>query len=86
MPDLLLKNARIWTGDDASPWANAAVIQDGRFSFAGRDTDINPPTAADVLDGEGRLVVPGLTDGHAHLLQTGLALRAVDLKGVTSVG
>ncbi|MCH8160645.1 MAG: amidohydrolase [Chloroflexi bacterium] len=86
MPDLLLKNARIWTGDDASPWANAAVIQDGRFSFAGRDTDINPPTAADVLDAEGRLVVPGLTDGHAHLLQTGLAMRAVDLKGVTSVG
>ena len=84
MADLLLKNARIWTGVNTEPWADTAVIQDGRFSFVGRKSDVNPPPAANVLDAEGRLVVPGLTDGHAHLLQTGLAMRAVDLKGVTS--
>ena len=84
MPDLLLKNARIWTGVNTDPWADAAVIQNGRFSFVGRESDVNPPPAANVLDAEGRLVVPGLTDGHAHLLQTGLAMRAVDLNGVTS--
>ena len=73
IPDLVLKNARIWTGDDAVPWAEAAVIQDGRFLFVGRESDINRPAAADVLDAEGCLVVPGMTDGHAHLLQTGWA-------------
>ena len=86
MPDLLLRNARIWTGGDADPWADAALIQDGRFSFVGRERDVNAPAATDVLDAEGRLVVPGLTDGHVHLLQTGLAMRGVDLKGVTSAG
>ena len=55
MPDLLLTNARIWTGDDANPWADAAVIEDGRFSFVGRESDINVPAATNVLDAEGRL-------------------------------
>jgi predicted amidohydrolase YtcJ len=35
MPDLLLRNARIWTGDPAAPWAEAALVREGRFLFAG---------------------------------------------------
>lgn len=85
MPELLLRNARIWTGDPAAPWAEAAFVRDGRFAFVGRGRDIAAPIAAEVLDAEGRLVVPGLIDGHAHLLNTGLAMRSVDLKGVPSV-
>src|SRR3990172_1452860 len=86
MPDLLLHNARIWTGDPASPWADAALVRDGRFAFVGRDGDANVAPEVEVLDAGGRLVLPGLVDGHAHLLNTGLAMRSVDLKGVTSVG
>jgi hypothetical protein len=83
MGSLFIRNARIWTG--AGDIADAALIIDGRVAFAGRERDAAVPTGIDVIDGRGRLVVPGFTDGHAHLLGTGAAMRAVDLKGVASV-
>ncbi len=85
MTSLLLRNARIWTGDAAAPWADAALALEGRFAFVGRESDVAVPSGADVLDASGRLVVPGFTDGHAHLLATGQAMRAVNLKGVRSI-
>lgn len=84
MADLLLRNGRIWTGDTAAPWAEAALVRDGRFVFAGLASELEPPRDVPVLDAEGRLVLPGLIDGHAHLLNTGLALRSVDLKDALS--
>jgi predicted amidohydrolase YtcJ len=82
---LVLRNARIWTGDPARPWADTAIALDGRFAFVGRASDADVPSGASILDAEGRLVVPGFIDGHAHVLLTGFAARAVDLKGVPSV-
>jgi predicted amidohydrolase YtcJ len=84
MADVLLRNARIWTGATA-PWAEAALVRDGRFAFVGGERDITAPAGIEVLDAGGRLVLPGFTDGHAHLLNTGLAMRSVDLKDVASV-
>ena len=67
MTELLVANARIWTGDESRPWATTALIQDGRFAFVGEAVELTAPSSATVLDAEGRLVVPGLTDGHVHL-------------------
>ncbi|MCH7698330.1 MAG: amidohydrolase [Chloroflexi bacterium] len=83
MTDLQLANARIWTGDESHPWADVAVIGDGRYTFVGSASDA-PSHNATTLDIDGRLVVPGLIDGHAHLMQTGMAMQGVDLKGVES--
>ncbi len=85
MGDLFLRNARIWTGVAASPWAAAALIRDGRFVAVGRAGDIDAPAGVDVIDAGGRLVVPGFTDAHAHLLGVGAAKRNVDLKGSATV-
>ena len=73
MSDLILRNARIWTGDDAH--ADAAVVRDGSFVFVGASADLNPEPAARVLDLEGRFVMPGFADSHAHLLGTGFAMQ-----------
>jgi predicted amidohydrolase YtcJ len=81
---LFVRNARIWTGDDAQPWADCAIIELGRFSFVGRENDVSPPSGARVIDGRGRLVLPGFTDAHVHLLGTGEAMRSVGLKDVPS--
>jgi predicted amidohydrolase YtcJ len=83
--DVVLHNARIWRDDDARPWADAAVVRDGRFVFVGTEGDANVPSTTARLDARGRLVLPGLTDAHAHLLNTGFAMSSVDLKGVPSV-
>ena len=84
MPDLLLRNARCWTGDPGLPWADAALVRDSRFAFAGKESELTAPAGCEVLDAGGGLVLPGLVDGHAHLLNTGLAMRSVDLKDVSS--
>jgi len=31
MADKILINGRIWTGDEARPWAEAAAVRDGRI-------------------------------------------------------
>ena len=84
MADLFLHNGRIWTGDPAAPWATAALIRNGRFDQVGDAGGIEAPHNVETLDARGRLVVPGLTDGHAHLLGTGAAMRSVDLKRMAS--
>jgi hypothetical protein len=79
MTSLLLHNARIWTG--GTP-ADAALSRDGRFVFVGREADASVPSDAQRIDAGGRFVLPGLIDAHAHLLNTGFAMRSVNLKGV----
>jgi len=85
MTDLLLRNARIWTGVEEASWAEAALVRDGRFVDGGGAGDVSAPAEARVIDAGGRLVVPGFTDAHAHLLGTGAAMRSVNLKSTTSV-
>ena len=47
----------------------ALVIEDGRVSWVGRSSDVTPTTAA--IDLEGRAVLPGFVDSHAHLMFAG---------------
>lgn len=86
LTDLLLRNARIWTGVEGTPWAEAAVVRDGRFAYVGRAGELSAPPDALIIDAGGRLTVPGFTDAHAHLLGSGAAMRSVDLKRTASVG
>ena len=81
---LLIRNARIWTGD-GRPDVTSALIIDGRFAFAGRDGEAAIPSGARVFDAGGRRVVPGFVDAHAHLLNTGFAMRSIDVKGTATV-
>jgi predicted amidohydrolase YtcJ len=53
--------------------------------FVGDARDSDAPADAERLDAGGRRVVPGFSDAHVHLLTTGYAMSAVDLKGVMSV-
>src|SRR5215468_11361092 len=67
--DMILKNGRIITIDPASTIAQAIAIAADRLIAVGSDdamaTHISPATR--VIDLNGKAVVPGLTDGHAHM-------------------
>ncbi|MEU0743615.1 amidohydrolase [Streptomyces sp. NPDC006134] len=73
--DLVLRNAKIHTGDPARPAASALAVRDGHLVALGDDGDIagllGPGTR--VLDALGRRVVPGLNDSHLHVIRGGLA-------------
>ncbi|MEB8340765.1 amidohydrolase [Streptomyces endophyticus] len=83
--DQLYLNARVFTADDR-PWADALVVRGERLLYVGDTrTAARLSPRAERIDLDGRLVVPGFVDGHAHVLMTGEALEQVDLWGAESV-
>ncbi len=85
-PGLLVRGARIRTGDPSHPEATAAFVRDGRFVVVGDASAAEAAARAAVADGAtlteldagGRRVTPGLVDAHVHVLaaaEAALALR-----------
>lgn len=64
--DWKLTNGRIYTVDEAQPWAEAVVIQDGDFIYVGASAGAAEFAAENVIDLGGRMVIPGIVDGHTH--------------------
>lgn len=80
-PDAIFMNARVFTADAAQPAAQAFALQDGRILAIGSQDDIlarkGPQTQ--VVDLQGRRVLPGLIDAHTHALIGGLAALSPNL-------
>ncbi|HEY0062205.1 MAG TPA: amidohydrolase [Telluria sp.] len=71
---LILVNGRFHTVDRHNPQASAVAIQDGRFLAVGDLEDVmrQRGPASEVIDLNGRTVIPGLNDSHIHLIRGGL--------------
>ncbi len=85
--DLIVRNAKIATLDPTSRIVQAVAISGDRFVAVGSEAEIaalaGPNTRE--IDAKGRLVVPGLIDGHAHMDREGLKERIPSLAGCRSV-
>ena len=85
--DLIVTHGVIHTVDPAAPRAEAMAVSNGVIVAIGSAEEVEPyrgPATA-VIDLEGRAVVPGLIDAHAHVMNLGKFLRTVDLVGTTGV-
>jgi predicted amidohydrolase YtcJ len=84
--DLIVTNARIYTVDDSRPVVAAMAIRDGRVAFTGSIREAMALKGANtkVVDANGRTIIPGMVDAHAHLLGLGQSLRTVQLYGTKS--
>jgi adenine deaminase len=69
--ELVLRNGWIYTMDAADPWATCLAIRDGKFVAIGSAAAVAPLIGAgtEVVDAEGRMVLPGLLDSHAHAVE-----------------
>ncbi|SEG85202.1 Imidazolonepropionase [Nonomuraea solani] len=76
---LLFENVRVFTGHTLLRSANV-TIDDGVIVSVSEDAT---PEAAEVIDGRGRTLLPGLIDAHAHVFPGDLEQAA--LFGVTTV-
>jgi predicted amidohydrolase YtcJ len=67
--DLILANGKIITVDSASTVAQAIAIAGDRILAVGSDATMAALSgpATRVLDLQGKAVIPGITDGHAHM-------------------
>lgn len=86
MSDVVLTRGTVLTGRAAGP-AATVVVRDGRILAVG-DTGVAEAAApgARQIDLEGRTVVPGFNDAHAHVWKIGhLLTTMLDLRGVESV-
>ncbi|MCX4851004.1 amidohydrolase [Streptomyces sp. NBC_00893] len=83
---LVLRNARIHTVDPAFPEAQAMAVVDGRIAWLGSDEDARGWTGPDtqVIDAEGKLVLPGFVDAHNHV-RLGSDDACVQLSGATTL-
>lgn len=67
-PVIALTNARVVDGTGAPARANQTImVRDGMIEELGDSTRVTPPAGAEVLDLEGRTVLPGLVMLHEHL-------------------
>ena len=83
--DLLVTNANIYTVDEAFSKVEAFAVTDGKIVETGSTSELNSKfSATEVIDAEGKTILPGLIDAHAHLYNLGLKLSRVDLDGTTS--
>lgn len=74
MSDIILTNGRFATLDPKRTSATTVVIRDGRFTHVGNEEEVltqkEPKTQ--VIDLQGRTVIPGLNDSHLHVIRAGL--------------
>ena len=86
-PDTILINGNIVTVDAEFSIANAVAVRDGRILAVGTNDDIKRLAGAStaVMDLDGKTVLPGLIDTHAHVERAGLLKYTVQLDDVTTV-
>jgi predicted amidohydrolase YtcJ len=64
LQDVALTNGRIHTMDARNTVASSVTVRNGRIAAVGG----NPPSGVKVVDLGGRTVVPGLIEGHVHIV------------------
>ncbi len=84
--DLLVKNATIYTVNDAFDTVSAFVVRDGKILEIGIKPELELKyRIAETYDAKGQTIVPGLIDAHAHLYNLGVTKQQVDLTGTKSL-
>lgn len=83
--DMVLTNADVQTMDPNFPHAEAVAVDNGSIVGVGTDAAVAGHFSGKMtLNLHGAYVLPGLIDGHAHMLELGLSLQTVDLSGTHS--
>jgi predicted amidohydrolase YtcJ len=79
--DLVLQGGKVVTVDSAMPEAEAVAVRGDRIVAVGATADVSDLIGPDtrVIDLEGRLLIPGFIEGHAHYLSLGQSKLTLDL-------
>lgn len=80
--DLVLLNGVVHTMADEQPRASAVAVRDGGILYVGTDDEARAYSgeATRIVDLDGRMLLPGFHDTHAHVLAGGLSLEGCNLQ------
>ncbi len=79
------KNGIVITMNDRQPEATAFAVLNDRFVAVGTDDDVGhwPGSGIEVIDLQGRTVIPGIIESHSHLSHYATNLLQVDCRAET---
>jgi predicted amidohydrolase YtcJ len=79
--DTLLIHGHIYTGSAKAPWAQAIAVTGTRIDAIGTDQEIlvRRKDKTEVIDLQGRTVIPGISDSHTHMWFGSMALHGLNL-------
>ena len=83
--DLIFVSGRVYTLNDAVPWAQAVAIREGRIAAVGSDAEVTDAWSGPIIDLAGRMLLPGFHDSHVHPVYGGIQMMQCDLAGSASV-
>lgn len=79
-------NGKIFTVNESQPYAEAVIVIGNKIAFVGSNEEaqkyINDKT--DVIDLQGKLMLPGFIDNHTHFITGGRYLLGIDLRPAKS--
>ena len=84
---LLIRNAKVYTVDDANPVAEAVVVQANNIVFVGSNKEAESfnNEQCRVIDANGRSLLPGFIDSHFHLAWGAETLMSAQLYGIQTL-
>ena len=84
--DLVLQGGNIVTVDRAQPTAPALAVREDRIVAVGSNADVAKYIGknTNLIDLNGRLVVPGFIEGHGHFVSLGQSMLVLDLRSARS--
>ncbi|MBL4599680.1 MAG: amidohydrolase family protein [Rhizobiaceae bacterium] len=75
MAPLLIRNAKIWDADAGEVFAGSVEISGNRISKI-HHKDVESPDGANVIDADGKTLMPGMVEGHCHPSFVGIDTNA----------
>ncbi|MGB8952305.1 MAG: amidohydrolase [Candidatus Aminicenantales bacterium] len=82
--DLVLMNGKVVTVDEALPEAQALAVREDKIIAVGSNKEIRPyiGETTQVIELEGKLVIPGFIDSHGHFTNLGQSKTVLNLMHV----
>ncbi|WP_321958631.1 amidohydrolase family protein [Burkholderia cenocepacia] len=66
MSKIVFTNVNIFDGSGADPYKGEVLIENDRIKSVSKGSDVMRPADAQIVDGRGKFVMPGMTEAHTH--------------------
>lgn len=79
-------NGKIHTVNELQPYAQCVIIEGNKIIFVGSNDDAKKilNASTQIIDLNGKLMLPGFNDNHVHFISGGFYLLGIDLRPATS--
>ncbi len=80
--DYVFKNGAVYTVDEGRPWAEAVAVKGNKIIFVGSSNGVKDYIGmnTELIDLDGKMLLPGFVEGHIHPIAGALATVGVDVQ------